>query len=172
MVRRGVLIRQRVDPQGRASAVDALGPGCVLPLGLPGHSTSIPSGYAATRLLVCLCPQEVFERSLARDERTARDLIRLQQQTIERLERITDARSRSNVESRVAALICALADTLSPHRSRSRIPSELQQRDMAALIGVRHETVCRVLGTLESRGALERSAEGLRILDRDQLEAC
>jgi len=172
LVRRGVLIRQRVDPQGRASAIDAAGPGCVI-LFKDGveRISSAPSGYAATRLLLCLMPADALDAVLSRQDDCALDVLRLQSEVIERLERITDARGRSGVESRVAALLCALADTLTPPQRRNRIPHGLQQRDMAALLGVRHETVCRVLGNLESRGAVTREADGLTVRDRALLES-
>ena len=169
LVRRGVLIRQRVDPQGRASAIDAAGPGCVFPL-RDWRGPSSASGYAATRLLVCLLPQDRLETSLTDRQDSALDLVRLQSEAMERLERITEARGRSSAESRVAALMCALADTLSPPRNRDRITG-LQQRDIAALLSMRHETVCRVLGNLEAKGAVTRSSDGLRIADRSVLEA-
>ena len=64
-----------------------------------------------------------------------------------------------------------LADTLSPSRRRDRIPAGLQQRDLAHLLGMRHETVCRALGTLEHKGAVMREPDGLRIADRTILES-
>lgn len=170
LVRRGVIIRQRVDAHGRATAIDAAGPGCLVPLEAATGPTAT-AGYAATRLLVCLCPTEVIEAAVGQsDDPTASDLLRMQRESIERLERIADARARSNVESRVSALLCSLADTLSPPRRRTRIPSGLQQRDLAVLLSVRHESVCRALGTLETRGALIREPDGIRILDRELLE--
>lgn len=170
LVRRGVMIRQRVDAHGRATAIDAAGPGCLVPLESANGPTAT-AAYAATRLLVCLCPREVMEAAVdQRDDPAATDLLRMQREAIERLERIADARARSNVESRVSALLCALADTLSPPRRRTRIPSGLQQRDLAVLLSIRHESVCRALGTLESRGALLREPDGIRITDRELLE--
>ena len=69
------------------------------------------------------------------------------------------------------ALLLALADTLSPPKMTAVIPSSLQQRDMAALLGLRHETVCRAVAQLVSRGALQRDTEGFRIVDRALLTA-
>lgn len=169
LIRRGVLIRQRVDSLGRASAIDAAGPGCLVPLG-EARGTVAVGGYAATRVLVCVVPTGVLERSVRSDEATAPDLIRLQMEALERVERIADARGRTTVDERVAALLIALTETLAPARSEVVIPSGLQQRDMAALLGVRHESVCRSIRKLESRGAIIREPEGLRIADRGRLE--
>ena len=174
LVRRGVVIRQRMDAQGRASAVDAAGPGCAFLLRDPrsGSTSSSPSGYAATRVLVCVCPADILEESLSRaDSGAASDLLLLHTQALERVERIADARGRTGVMSRVAALICTLADMLTPPMHRERIPADLQQRDLAHLLGVRHETVCRALGTLEKQGAIVREAEGIRITDQALLES-
>lgn len=169
LVRRGVLIRQRVDPQGRASAIDAAGPGCVFPL-RDWRGPSSATGYAATRLLICLLPQDRLDSALTERQDAALDLVRLQCEAMERLERITEARGRSSAESRLAALLCALADTLSPPRNRDRITG-LQQRDLAALLSMRHETVCRVLGSLEAKGAVSRTSDGLKLEDRGVLES-
>lgn len=170
MVRRGVLIRQRLDSQGRTSAIDAVGPGCVFPL-RDRRGPSANAGYAANRLLVCLMPDQHLEVALQEKIEAAQDLVRLQCEAIERLERITEARGRSGAASRVAALLCALADTVSPEHRRDRTPDGVQQRDLAALLGIRHETVCRVLTQLESKGMLTREADCVRIEDRSALES-
>ena len=171
LVRRGVVIRQRVDAQGRATAVDAAGAGCLVSLTEPAGPISA-GGYAATRLLVCLCPADVADREVRSGaDGVANDLVRMQREALERLERIADARARTTVESKVSALLVTLADTLSPPKRRTRIPAGLQQRDMAVLLGIRHESVCRVLGQLEKRGAVRREPDGIRLLDRGLLES-
>jgi CRP-like cAMP-binding protein len=170
LIRRGVLIRQRVDSLGRATAIDAAGPGCLIPLGAALGTVAV-GGYAATRVLVCVCPTEVIARGVRAGDPTAPDLIRLQSEALERVERIADARGRATVDERVAALLIALSETLAPPRSDVVIPSGLQQRDMAALLGVRHESVCRSIRKLESRGLIAREPEGLRIADRAALQA-
>lgn len=169
LVRRGVLVRQRVDRAGCAIAVDAAGPGCLIPFGPTGGALGV-RGYAATRVLVCLLRTEVLQRALATLDSTAPDLLRLQREALERVELIAHARGRACVDERVAALLVALSDTLAPPRLAAPIPSGLQQRDMAALLGVRHESVCRTLRKLERQGVIERDADGIRILDRDALE--
>jgi CRP-like cAMP-binding protein len=171
LVRRGVFIRQRVDREGRTTSVDAAGPGCMFPLGgATETTTSMATGYAATDVLVCLCPPDALGRSLDRRE-VSDDLIHLQEAALERVERFAEARGRSSAEARIAAVLITLADTLSPPRTRDRIPADLQQRDIARLAGLRHETVCRLLGDLERRGAVRRCREGLRLEDRPALEA-
>lgn len=170
LVRRGVIIRQRVDSYGRVTAVDAVGPGCVFPLGGPsGNGDS--TGYAASDAMVCLCSSDILEAAIGLPDGTARDMIQLQREAIDRMERLADARGRATAEARVAALLVALADTLAPRRTRDHIPSGIQQRDMAELVGLRHETVCRALRALEQRGAIDREGDELRIVDRSGLEA-
>jgi hypothetical protein len=46
----------------------------------------------------------------------------------------------------------------------------LQQRDLAALLGMRHESVCRAMQILARRGAIARTSDGLRLLDRECLK--
>ena len=167
IVRRGVIIRQRLDASGRATAVDAAGAGCLLPLRSAGRAVA---GYAAIDSMVCLCPTSTAKRTLVKDTRLGADLLQLQSDALERIERIAHARGRPSARARVAALLCALADCLSPPRQRECLPAGLQQRDLAALVGVRHETLCRVLGTLERSGGIERHPDGLRLLDRGAIE--
>lgn len=173
-VRRGVLVRQRVDAQGRAIAVDAAGPGCIFPIegDYDTRPTSAPCDYAATDLIVCLCPSAAVERALDDASPVGRELLALHHAALERVERITQARGAGSVRERVASLIGALADTLSPPRTREQLPSGLQQRDLAKLVGVRHETFCRVLGELEREGIVQRETEGIRIVDRRALDRC
>lgn len=49
------------------------------------------------------------------------------------------------------------------------LPSGLQQRDLARLAGVRHESFCRSLGKFERAGLVKRAPEGLRIERHDDL---
>lgn len=173
LVRRGVIIRQRADSAGRAIAVDAAGPGCLFVFDPPSAhgAESVPCDYAATDAIVCLLPRAAFERALADTRNVARELLELQQDAMRRVERLTQARGAPTVRERVASLLCVLADTLSPPRRRERLPPALQQRDLARLLGVRHETLCRVLGELEKEGAIRRDPDGLLILDQRALEA-
>lgn len=169
LVRRGVYVRQRVDAQGRAVAVDAVGPGGVLPLASAtgAHASGNAAGYAASDGLICLCPRGTLSTELWGSPRTGLDLLRLQEQALERVERIAEARGCPDVGSRVHALLCTLADTLSPGRPRDVVPADLQQRDLAALLGVRHESVCRALRDLTRRGVVARDRDGIRLLDRE-----
>lgn len=173
LVRRGVLVRQRVDRHGRAVAIDAVGPGGLVPLGNSRGrgATSIAGGYAASDALVCLCPGDVMAGTLDEHAPTAADMLRLEEQARERIERIAEARGCADVSARFGTLLCALADTLSPGRRREVVPADLQQRDLASLIGVRHESVCRALGGLVKRGVVAREDDGIRLVDREQLGA-
>lgn len=171
-VRRGILVRQRSDANGRVTSVDIAGPGSLLALNEPvsAASASVPCGYAVGDAIVCLLSRDTFEHALESEHRVARDIVRLQQKAIERMTRIADARGRPTLESRVAALICALADTLSATPHRDRLPAELQLRDIGALLGIRHESVCRGLRVLTERDYVRRTRAGIRLIDRAALE--
>ncbi len=167
MVRRGVLLRQRIDAHGRSVILDAAGPGCVFALE-PDEPTaaSTSCGYAATDVLVCLLERSELERSLEEEPLLASELLTLERRTLIRVERLAQARGAETAAQRVAALLLTLTDTLTPGRRRSHLPPGLTQRTLAQMIGVRHETLCRALRKLDSAGAIERSADGLRIMDR------
>ncbi|MCA9605442.1 MAG: Crp/Fnr family transcriptional regulator [Myxococcales bacterium] len=170
LVRRGVLIRQRLDEMGRATAIDAAGPGCLFPIEHRDEGkSSITCDYAATDLMVCLCPAPLLDEVLDESRQAGRDLLALQLDAMERVERLTQARGAPTVQERVAMLLVVLSETLSPPRTRERLPPGLQQRDMSKLLGVRHETFCRALKQLEDAGAIHRSHDGLQIVDRERL---
>jgi CRP-like cAMP-binding protein len=145
IVRRGILIRQRSDGARTLTAIDASGPGAWVPLAsAPGTSA-----YAATRVLLCVHPQRRFDGIAGHPEATL-ELLRLAQETLERVERIAEARNRGSATERIAALHSALSVWLGP-----RGVDGLLQRDIAALLGMRAETVCRVL---KARSRLPTSA--------------
>jgi CRP-like cAMP-binding protein len=172
-VRRGYLVRLRTEGAGHATAVDAVGPGCAFPVRAPsGLRHHGPAGYAVGRALVCLCDAEALEAGLTAGGRSAVDVHNLIVEGMQRVERLSDARGRSSAASRVAALLCTLADTLRPGGPRDdEIPAEFLQRDLAALLSIRHESVCRVLRGFEDAGMIRRDADGLRLLDRSALDA-
>ena len=169
LVRRGVVVRQRVDVSGTATAIDALGPGGATPLSEASEGSS--GGYAADEALVCLVPRPALRQVVDAGAPTAGQVISLHLSALERVERIAEARARPTAAARVAALMCALADHLAPPRRLDLIPSSLQQRDLAALLAMRHESVCRALSVFERKRWLSRGAEGIRLLDRAQLDA-
>ncbi len=169
MVRRGVLVRQRLDANGSATAVDAIGPGGAAPVPEAGEATT--TAYAAGDALVCLCAKPALTAAVDAGAPTAGQVVGLHMAALDRIERIAEARSRGTALARVAAVLCALADTLSPPRRLDVIPASLQQRDLAELLALRHESVCRAFGVLERRRAIRRSQEGTHIVDRALLEA-
>jgi CRP-like cAMP-binding protein len=166
-VRRGVVVRQRIDAQGQATAVDVVGPGSAFTLD-PASGTA--SGYAASDALVCLLQSERLDAA-CNEVLSAHDMMRVQRAALERMDRLADARNRATARARVAALLLALADVLSPPRRLDTVPSDLQRRDLAALLALRHESVCRVLAQMERTKAIQRTAEGVVIVNRTALES-
>lgn len=178
LVRRGVVIRQRVDPAGRAAAIDIAGPSSALPIAALTDDGA--AAYAVDDVMLCLASPESLDVALAQDHERHRargaaegsftkDLVLAQAAMRERVERIAEARTRSAALSRVACLLSAIADTLSPAARLSTIPSAIQQRDLAALVALRHESVCRSLAKLESRGIIARTPDGLHLVKRAEL---
>jgi CRP-like cAMP-binding protein len=164
-VRRGVLVRTRASARGPAISIDCAGTGALVP-----WPATVPEiGYAATDLLVCLYPREGLESALAREPETAREILAGLASALDRVERLAEARGQATAEERVSRVLEVLAETLSPPVRRERLPSALQQRDLARLAGVRHESFCRILGKLERVGVVRRGTEGLAIgrVERD-----
>jgi len=165
LVRRGVLVRTRSPKDGPSIAIDCVGPGSSLPL----SPTPDDVGYAATEARVCLYPRAGLDRALAGEQGTARDVIGVLGRALDRVERFAAARGHGAVDARIARVLAVIADTLSPPRRSERLPPGLQQRDLARLAGVRHESFCRAIGKLERAGMVRREAEGLSILAHDAL---
>jgi hypothetical protein len=142
IVRRGVIVRERLDTNGARIAVDAAGRGAYVPLGRArGYA-----GYAACRTLLCVYREPNLDSMNGRGD-LGMDLMTLASETLDRVERIADARGRSTARERVDALCSTLQECLGPHAFE-----QLLQRDLAALLGMRTETVCRVLRARDSRG--------------------
>jgi CRP-like cAMP-binding protein len=158
LVRRGILVRQRIDEEGVATAIDVVGPGGAILLTDKGGAAS---GYAVSESMVCLCPDEKLNHCSALP--TALDMVRLHASALERMDRLADARNRPNAHARVAALLGTLAEVLTPPRRLDVIPSQLQRRDLAALLGLRHESVSRTLSDLERDGVVKRTPDGLAL---------
>jgi Crp-like helix-turn-helix domain len=169
LVRRGIVIRQRVDATGSATAVDAIGPGGAAPLSDGPNGSN--AGYAVDDALICMCPAPDLASAVDGGAPTSGHVVGLHRAALDRVERIAEARGRSTALARVAAVLCALADTLSPPRRLDVLPSTLQQRDVAELLALRHESVCRAFGVLERAGTIRRSPGGTHIVDRGLLEA-
>jgi CRP-like cAMP-binding protein len=174
IVRKGYLVRQRSDSSGRITAVDAVGPGCSFPLEAPmgnGAETHI-SGYAVTRALVCLCDQETLEHGLLEGGSTALQVHQLDSAAIARMERLADARGRPGAASKVAALLCTLADTLHPgEHGDNTVPGEFLQRDFASLLSIRHESVCRAMRDFGKSGLISKSGDRIHLTDRERLQS-
>ena len=168
LVRRGAVIRQRIDKSGVATAVDAVGPGAATPLSAGSEDGC--EGYTTEDTLICICPTPTLSSAVDAGAPTSGQIVDLYRAVLDRVERMAQARARSSALSAVAAALCALSDTLSPPRRLDVIPSMLQQRDLAALLAMRHESVCRALRVLSDRGAIFRSPDGTRIVDRGLLE--
>lgn len=154
IVRRGWVMRSRVDGRGNHTAVDLAGPGALVMLRGAGEG-SVPSGFAATRALLCLCPDGSFDEATA-SPALAFDLVRLHQETLERVERIADARGRETAAEKVAALLGVLSAFRGAKGGTRELPDGLQQRDLAALLQLRPETVCRAMRLMESDDSAER----------------
>ncbi len=159
LVRRGVLIRQRIDAQGERAAVDAATPGCLVPLRM-ARGASVSTGYAATRVVLCVYPRP----ELAPEDtvRAGHDLLRLMEESVDRLERIAAARGQPSAHERIRALIDALAEPATD--ARGPRPLRLRQKDMALLLHLRPETVCRALRRLTSEGAIRPVEDGVEAL--------
>jgi CRP-like cAMP-binding protein len=171
VVRRGYLIRARVSQDGNRTAVDAVGPGCgfAIDRNSLGQGRLASAAYAVTRASVSLCDEETFIRALGAGGTMVLQLNRLEREAFERMERLAEARGRASAAAKVGALLCTLAQTLRPGQDDGRVPSEFLQRDLAGLLSIRHESVCRVMRDFIKRGLIERADRAIVLKDMQQL---
>jgi hypothetical protein len=168
LVRHGVFVRTREDESGAVHVVDAAGPGGLVLGSSDEHDGA--AGYAVGHLVLCLLPRLGAAQALARSGETVDDFVTLVGRAHARMERLAGVRMLTKMTTRVGALVALLAETLAPNgEPLKRLPAMLQQRDLARLGAIRHETVCRAIAQLERRGLLERSTEGLLIHDHAAL---
>ena len=173
LVRRGLVLRQRVDGQGRTTVIDAVGPGQVFHLAEPEPPGGrAATGLAVTRALICVAGNAPVRRALLAGGADACDMFRLSQDVSYRMDRLSDARGRPGAAARVAALLCALADTLVREPSQPGfVPAGFLQRDLAAMLSIRPESYCRVIRQLRAQQLIRQDVTGTLLLDRAALEA-
>lgn len=162
LVRRGIVVRQRVDARGRVVTVDAAGIGSVVPIDTAGARL-----WAVSDAVLCLLPPAGAD---AWSRRNGPDVAGMMRVVLDRVERLAEVRGRSTSIARAALLFCVLGDTLTP-TPRSFVPAEISQRTMAAIAGLRQESVCRAIKRLVKRGWIARDERGFQILDRSALDA-
>lgn len=167
LVRRGVLLRGRTDSKGQATWIDAIGSGGAFVVPDDRERAQV---YAVDRTLYCTVGPEKLLSSMAQSDKSLGELHSLHREASYRLERYSDARGRPNVRARLAATLCALADTLhSSQTCRKQLPSGLLQRDIAGLASTRHESVCRILKEFSGLGWVEHGPDGITINEYDRL---
>lgn len=173
LVRRGVILRQRLDGSGSPVAVDIVGTGGAFVVsGRNEEDMRRTSAFAVDRSLYCVLEESRLMEQLRNAHDSVADLHRIQCEMTYRLERVSDARGRSNVRSRIAAILCTLADTLTPQSGRrERLPSALLQRDIGTLASTRHESVCRILRDFSAEGLVQHGPDGIHILNHEALAA-
>ncbi len=147
VVRRGTVLRERVDADGQRSTVDVVGPGGLVPL----HASTDrdrASVRASSRVVLCLYREPVLDENV--DRVTLSDLLALTQETVDRLESIAAARALSSAAAKVRALLEALARAFPSRVDGRGVALGLAQRDIADLLHLRAETVCRSMRRLEA----------------------
>jgi CRP-like cAMP-binding protein len=122
---------------------------------------------APSRVL-CI-PLETIETLMEEDRRFARNLIdRLAEQGV-RLARGMQAEILQRAPQRLAAYLCSLAPADEGADARIRLP--VSKTLVAALLGVKKETLSRLLRDFAERGLIAVARREITILDRAGLEA-
>jgi len=154
LVRRGVVVRTRAELDGVSIAIDCVGPRSLVPL--HAHGTEV--GYAASDTLVCLYPRHLLRQAVSEDAALGLEVVEGLQKALDRVERLAEARGHAMAEQRIARVLAVLSE------HQDHLHGGIQQRDLARLAGVRHESVCRFLAKLTRDGTIHRD-DGLLFID-------
>lgn len=167
LVRRGAVARIVTDPSGEEVAIDLATAGTLIALG--DRPIPVQQGYAVCDTLICPLTIETERALIESGGNIARDLSMLERDAATRVERISHAKGASSARAKVARVLAFLLDAFAP---ADVIPAWVQQRDIAALAGVRHETACRVLKALTEERTIAVREEGTAVGDRQRLDLC
>lgn len=154
-VKSGTIAERRLDGDGNAALLDLSYASDLVGYRsyLTGaeHSTSAEALGPAT---VCVIDGAAVDAAMAASPELTRDLLRRQAREFEQAqEKIFRSATLSNRDR----LLQLLHDLLQRHgradaHGSCRIDLPLSRRDLASMIGVRHETLSRIMGRLEDEG--------------------
>ena len=165
-VQSGTIAERRLDGDGNAVLLDLGYPGDLVGYRafLTGaeHSTSAEALGPAT---VCVSDGAAVEGVMAASPELTLDLLRRQARALEQAQ---EQLFRSTTLSKRDRLLHLLRDLLRRHGSVAadgscRIDLPLARRDLASMIGVRHETLSRIIGRLEAQGLARFSGRHVTI---------
>lgn len=173
-VRSGTVAVRRIDPEGNAVTLGLYYPG-----DLVGHVPVVAGGEhraeaeAVQPATLCVIEGEAVTGALARNPELARELLR---RSGAELDRARDALVRVATLSTRDRLLALLLDLMGRHGEALpdgsvRLSLPLARRDLASMIGIRHETLSRLIARVEAEGLARFSGRRVLVPSRQALAA-
>ena len=165
-VKSGTIAERRLDGDGNAALLELS-----YPSDLVGYRAFLTGAEHSTNAeavgpaMVCVIDGAAVERVMAASPELTLDLLRRQALALEQAQ---EKLFRSATLSNRDRLLHLLRDLLRRHGSVAadgscRIDLPLSRRDLASMIGVRHETLSRIIGRLEAEGLAQFSGRHVAI---------
>lgn len=156
-------------PDGREQIIDVVAPGRILGLeGLYGDA-HMCSAVVVGGLRTCRMRLDQLKNSLRDNHPLARNLVHaVSRELAQAMGRVMELGSKS-AQERVSSFFVSLLD----HSMTSQVAGEIRlpipKGDMARLLGIRPETLSRILARMRSDGIIQMKGGRVRVLDRDRL---
>lgn len=169
-IRRGIV--QIVRPGDEAVTLGIFGPREPVGLSAMLDRARYPAdAIAACDVEVVRVPADVVLDAMAIDHGLALSINRALIAHTRALQAKIAMLTAGEVSARLATLLSHLADRFGDEDDEGRtvVPVALSRSDLARLVGVRPETVIRVMSRWQKAGLIETSADGFRITDRAAL---
>lgn len=165
-VKCGAVALRRLDAEGNSVTLglhypgDLMGQHALLAGGEQGASAE-----ALEPTTVCVIEKAAVNDSLARSPELARDMLRRAALELEQAqETIVRSATRSNRERLIALLLQLMRRHGEPAPDGSfRLHLPLPRRDLASMIGIRHETLSRLIARLEEDGLAQFSGRNVTV---------
>jgi len=156
-----------VAPDGRAVAIDTLGPGDLIGIpALVGQPATGLCGEALFDGVLRVLGADEFLQSIAEQPSALEQLASRLAARLELLEDALENATASNVNDRLAVLLCDLALTAGdrePGGGRA-LREKWPHARLARQLGVSRETITRALAVLEDRGVIRRCGRRIVVL--------
>lgn len=171
-IRSGRVKLVKVSAQGREHVTGVLGPGDLFGFEALFDEAYASGAEAMADSELCLASADQLRELVAEVPRIATDMARYLHVQLslarERQVVATTAGASAKVAAYLYQALCSSADN--GHNGNGRIVAEgLTLKDLGGILGLAHETVCRVLAELKTRGIVESLPSGVRILDAESL---
>lgn len=166
LIRRGIV--QIVRPGEEAVTLGIFGPREPVGLSAMLDRAHYPAdAIAACDVEVVRAPADIVLDAMAEDHGLALSINRALIAHTRALQAKIAMLTAGEVSARLATLLSHLADRFGDEDEEGKtvVPVALSRGDLARLVGVRPETVIRVMSRWQKAGLVETSAEGFRITD-------